>query len=65
MPEYCSFVLGNPPFLGKSNQSAVQKADMQLVYGDIKNAGLLDFVAAWYIKAVRYIDLSRSEFIRS
>jgi len=38
---------------------------MQLVYGYIKNAGLLDFVAAWYIKAVRYIDLCRSEFIRS
>jgi hypothetical protein len=54
-PERCSFVLGNPPFLGKSNQSAAQKADMQLVCGDIKNAGLLDFVAAWYIKAARYM----------
>ncbi|MGB4812121.1 MAG: DNA methyltransferase [Methylophilaceae bacterium] len=53
--ERCSFILGNPPFLGKSNQSASQKADMQLVCGDIKNAGLLDFVAAWYIKAARYI----------
>jgi hypothetical protein len=57
-PERCSYVLGNPPFLGKSNQSAAQKADMQLVCGDIKNAGLLDFVAAWYIKAARYIDLA-------
>lgn len=51
-PERCSYVLGNPPFLGKSNQSSAQKADMQLVCGDIKNAGLLDFVAA------RYIDLA-------
>ncbi|MDP2229475.1 DNA methyltransferase [Methylotenera sp.] len=54
-PERCSFVLGNPPFLGKSNQSAAQKADMQLVCGAIKNAGLLDFVAAWYIKAAWYM----------
>lgn len=54
-PERCSYVLGNPPFLGKSNQSAAQKADMQLVCSDIKNAGLLDFVAAWYIKAARYM----------
>ncbi len=54
--ERCSYVLGNPPFLGKSNQSAAQKADMQLVCEDIKNAGLLDFVAAWYIKAARYLD---------
>lgn len=54
-PERCSYVLGNPPFVGKSNQSVEQKADMQLVCGDIKNAGLLDFVAAWYVKAARFI----------
>ena len=54
-PQDCSFILGNPPFLGKSNQSAGQKNDMQLVCGAIKNAGLLDFVAAWYIKAAPYI----------
>ena len=54
-PQKCSYILGNPPFLGKSNQSAAQKSDMQLVCGDIKNAGLLDFVAAWYVKAARYI----------
>ncbi|MDI1299845.1 DNA methyltransferase [Methylotenera sp.] len=59
--ERCSYVLGNPPFLGKSNQSAEQKADMQLVCEDIKNAGLLDFVAAWYIKAARYVALGRSD----
>ena len=53
--EKCSFILGNPPFVGKSNQSAAQKVDMQLVCRDIKNAGLLDFVAARYIKAARYI----------
>jgi hypothetical protein len=52
--------LGNPPFLGKSNQSAAQKVDMQLVCRDIKNAGLLDFVSAWYVKAARYMDLCRS-----
>lgn len=48
-------MLGNPPFLGKKEQSAAQKVDMQLVCGDIKNAGLLDFVAAWYVKATRYM----------
>ncbi len=58
--ERCSYVLGNPPFLGKSNQSAAQKSDMQFVCGDIKNAGLLDFVAAWYIKAARYMAITPS-----
>lgn len=50
-----SYILGNPPFLGKSNQSTLQKADMELVFHGVKSAGVLDFVAAWYIKAARYI----------
>lgn len=52
--ERCSFVLGNPPFLGKQFQSDEQKADLALVYGDAKGAKELDFVAAWYVKAARY-----------
>ncbi len=63
-PERCAYVLGNPPFLGKTYQSTEQKSDMQLVCRDIKNAGLLDFVAAWYIKAARYLD-SRAEQSRA
>src|SRR5690606_25044207 len=30
-----------------------QRADVAAVYGNLKNAGLLDFVAAWYVKAAR------------
>lgn len=59
-PENCSYILGNPPFLGKSNQSAAQKTDMQMVCSDIKNAGLLDFVSAWYIKAARYVQTNHA-----
>lgn len=54
-PEKCSFVMGNPPFVGKQHQSAEQRADMEAVCGKTKNFGLLDFVAAWYIKALDYI----------
>jgi hypothetical protein len=53
--EQCSYVLGNPPFVGKTYQSSEQKADMEKVAGNIKGAGLLDFVAAWYVKAARYM----------
>lgn len=53
--EKCSYVMGNPPFLGKSNQSAAQKEDMALVTKSIQSAGVLDYVAAWYVKAARYI----------
>lgn len=53
--ERCSYVLGNPPFVGKSNQSAAQKADLLSVFGKLKSASDLDFVAAWYVKAACYI----------
>ena len=32
-----------------------QRKDMAMVFGDIKNAGLLDFVTAWYVKAAQMI----------
>ncbi|WP_024537582.1 class I SAM-dependent DNA methyltransferase [Comamonas badia] len=53
--EQCSYVLGNPPFLGKKEQSAAQKADFERVMGHIKGFGVLDFVSAWYVKATRYL----------
>ncbi len=51
----CSYVLGNPPFLGKKEQSTAQKADFERVMGHIKGFGVLDFVAAWYVLAARYL----------
>ncbi len=54
----CNYVLGNPPFLGKQVQAKDQKADLARVYGDAKGAKELDFVAAWYVKAARYIGLT-------
>ena len=47
------YIIGNPPFLGASLQSKEQKEDMTLVFEGVKNAGDLDFVAAWYIKAAQ------------
>ncbi len=32
---------------------------MKSVCGDIKNASLLDFVSAWYVKAARYMGFGR------
>ncbi|MDD2744207.1 MAG: N-6 DNA methylase [Rhodocyclaceae bacterium] len=54
-PERCTYIVGNPPFLGKKEQSPAQKADFQSVMGHIDGAGVLDFVAAWYVKATRYM----------
>ncbi|MDD2609009.1 MAG: class I SAM-dependent DNA methyltransferase [Giesbergeria sp.] len=51
----CSFVLGNPPFLGKKEQSLAQKSDFEPVTQQIPGFGVLDFVAAWYVKAAQYL----------
>ena len=51
----CSYVLGNPPFVGAKFMSDAQRADTRAVFSGIEGAGLLDFVAAWYVKAARYM----------
>ncbi len=55
LAERASYVFGNPPFIGKQHQNTEQKSNMEAVMQDIKGAGVLDFVAAWYVKAARYI----------
>lgn len=50
-----SFILGNPPFIGKKEQKPEQKADMEKVFANIKGTGVLDYVTAWYLKAAQYI----------
>ena len=53
--ERCSYVLGNPPFLGKQYQTPDQKADLARVVHDIKGGGVLDFVCGWYVLAAQYL----------
>lgn len=58
-----SYIMGNPPFLGYSMQDESQKADILSVYTDengrtYKTAGKIDYVAAWYFKASKYIENS-------
>ena len=51
-----SFILGNPPFGGKQFQSAEQKVDLEIVFGDMPGAGVLDYVSAWYRKAGQFME---------
>ena len=51
-----SYIMGNPPFIGKKYQNSTQKNDMKLVFGEkMKGVGNLDYVTAWYKKAVEYM----------
>lgn len=54
--ESCTLVVGNPPFVGKKNRTAEQAADMARVFNSDKNTNELDYVAAWFEIASRYIN---------
>lgn len=53
-PQQLSFIVGNPPFLGAKMLSEQQRQDVDTVFHDTHNAGLLDYVSCWYRKAVDY-----------
>ena len=55
------YIFGNPPFLGKKEQGVGQKADMQKVFALKKPSSVLDFVTAWYKKAVDFTEGTPTE----
>jgi hypothetical protein len=61
-PTKLNYILGNPPFVGKQHQNVEQKADLAAVMTGIHGAGVLDFVAGWYVKAARYLTAEINPF---
>lgn len=53
--EQCTYILGNPPFVGKKARNADQVADMERVFAGADGTGTLDYVCCWYLVAVRYM----------
>lgn len=51
----CSYVLGNPPFVGKKEQTTSQKAEVRSIFKGWKGAGILDYVSCWYLLAAKYV----------
>lgn len=59
IPSYaCHYIMGNPPFIGKKEQSGDQKKDLRLVF-NVKSKStsisILDYVCGWYKKANDFI----------
>ena len=52
-PNDCSYIMGNPPFVGHRNVSPEQKEDMIRIFSG--KQGRLDYVSAWYAIAADYI----------
>ena len=53
--ERVDYILGNPPFVGKHLQNDEQQTDMESICNSVPSYGVLDYVAAWYVKAVQYL----------
>ncbi len=58
-----TFICGNPPYLGSQDQSAEQKRDLSTAFqNSIKSTKSADYVAGWFIKACRYVEITNSSF---
>jgi hypothetical protein len=59
-PEKCSYILGNPPFIGAKYQSVTQREQVRRIAGLGGSGGSLDYVCAWFIKAGQYVQNSHT-----
>ena len=60
-----TYLVGNPPYLGSSLQSAEQKADMTRILGHLQSYKKLDYIATWFYRATQYIvgNKAKSAFV--
>ncbi len=48
-----NYIMGNPPFVGGMMMTREQKAEFTEVVGNVRGVGEMDYVVAWYYKAVQ------------
>ena len=58
--EKCSYVFGNPPFVGHQWRTKAQQEDMARTWGTSGQVNRLDYVTCWLHKATKYATASRS-----
>jgi len=68
--ERCSYLFGNPPFVGMAWMGEDQQADNRAAFGELTAAtglrtGRLDYVASWYARALPYLQhtAARAAFV--
>lgn len=59
-PAECSYLLGNPPFIGAKYQTEKQRGQVRQIAALGGSGGTLDFVAAWFLKAGAYVEKSKA-----
>lgn len=55
----CSYIMGNPPFVGHQWRTLEQQDDMALAFEGYSKYGKLDYVCAWYAKSFAYLKGTR------
>jgi hypothetical protein len=55
------YILGNPPFIGSKIMTQYQRDCVIKEFDNIQGAGVLDYVTAWYIKAAKYIQNTKTK----
>jgi type I restriction-modification system DNA methylase subunit len=56
------YILGNPPYLGSSMQSFLQKEDMAYVFKDVDDYKKLDYIACWFYLGSNFVKNINSKF---
>lgn len=56
----CSYIMGNPPFLGARTMSKDQKQDLQHVLEGVRNKHDIDYVGGWYVKCAESMEENQS-----
>ena len=55
------YIIGNPPFSGSKVMSQTMRDDVIKCFNNVQGAGVLDYVAAWYVKAAKIVQNTKTK----
>ena len=61
LPDKKVYIVGNPPFIGYSLQTAEQKSDVKYIFQNWRGSGKMDYAACWFKKSADFIQNTRNE----
>jgi type I restriction-modification system DNA methylase subunit len=61
----CTYVVGNPPFMGRKTRSKEETANLMASFQGATGSGNIDYVCAWFAKAAEFMEghATRTAFV--
>jgi hypothetical protein len=61
----CTYVVGNPPFMGRKTRSKEETANLMASFQGATGSGNIDYVCAWFAKAAEFMEgnTTRTAFV--